>query len=71
MRDFNTSNVTIQRDVDLIPQVCKKISIHLMLLFNAIEPSIGTSLAYFNTSNVTIQLVRREVDGKSVEFQYI
>ena len=43
-------------DGNITGAVIKRISIHLMLLFNAFIPVMLLVITYFNTSNVTIQL---------------
>mgnify|MGYP001779387603 CR=1 FL=1 len=42
-------------DGNITGAVIKRISIHLMLLFNAFIPVMLLVITYFNTSNVTIQ----------------
>ena len=58
LKDFNTSNVTIQLDVSGHFYKGVIISIHLMLLFNLLSVVCVVTLVYFNTSNVTIQQLR-------------
>ena len=45
-------------DGNITGAVIKRISIHLMLLFNAFIPVMLLVITYFNTSNVTIQLAK-------------
>ena len=52
---FNTSNVTIQPFWENKPPYIRKISIHLMLLFNSLVQQVQGLRHNFNTSNVTIQ----------------
>ena len=48
--------------------IFRPISIHLMLLFNCLSESVTPSYSYFNTSNVTIQLVSLPLAVVSSDF---
>ena len=71
LKDFNTSNVTIQLDVSGHFYKGVIISIHLMLLFNLRTAGYAAEDSYFNTSNVTIQLENLIVLLFQSSFQYI
>ena len=61
--NFNTSHVTVYRYAWTYRHICKRISIHLMLLFITTTNQKGKVFRDFNTSHVTVYHMLRNPDN--------